>query len=253
MAARRRRSRRRRGRFGVLYKLLSVLLILAAIVAGSIVFFRVEEITVTGGVVYTEQQIIDASGIELGDNLILIQRVPTGRKILGTLPYIKDVNIRRTLPNGLHITVNECTPVAALEGEEDAWWIMDGSTKLLEQGNEELAGSYLKITGLTPLKPSAGGRLAVSVEESAKLDSLKEILAALEERGLYGRAERMDLSAVSEIRLELDGYYTVRMPMYSDDFHRLIHTLQVVSENSAVVGRRGTIDLTGQRPRFIPD
>lgn len=253
MAARRRSSRRRRGRSGVLYKLLSVLLILAAIVTGSIVFFRVEEITVTGGSAYTEQQIVDASGVELGDNLILVQRVPTGRKILSELPYIKDVNIRRALPNSLRITVNECIPVTAMEGEEGAWWIMDSSTKLLEQGNEELAGQYMKITGLTPLRPSAGGRLAVSVEESPKLDSMKEILSAMEERGLFGRVERMDLSAVSEIRLELDGYYTVRMPMYSDDFHRLIHTLQVMTENAAVAGRKGTIDLTGERPRFIPD
>ena len=253
MAARGSKYRRRRGRFGVLYKLLSVLLILAAIVAGCIVFFRVEEITVAGSTTYTEQQIIDASGVELEDNLFLIRKVPTGRKILNALPYIKDVNIRRALPNGLQITVNECIPVAALEGEEDTWWLMDSSGKLLEQGDETLAKPYMKISGLTALMPSAGGRLAVSVEESTKLDSLKSILAALEERGMFADANSMDLSAVSEIRMIYQDHFTVRMPMYSNDFHLLIHTLEAVSENSAVAGRPGTIDLTGERPRFIPD
>lgn len=252
MAARGSKYRRRRGRFGVLYKLLSVLLVLAAIIAGCIVFFRVEEITVTGSTTYTQQQVIDASGVEMEDNLILIQRVPTGRKIINALPYIKEVNIRRALPNGLLITVTECVPVAALEGEGDSWWILDSSAKLLEQGEDDLAKPYMKITGLTALKPSAGGRVAVAAEETTKLDSLKAILAALEERGIFADVNSVDLSAVTEIRLVYQDHYTVRMPMYSDDFHRLIHTMQAVAENPKVAGRSGTIDLTRDAPSFIP-
>lgn len=253
MAARGSKYRRRRGRFGVLYKMLSILLILAAVIAGCIVFFRVEEITVTGSTTYTEQQIIAASGVELEDNLFLVQKVPTARRILKAMPYIREVNIRRILPNGLQITVSECVPVAALEGEKGSWWIMDSGGKLLEQGDAALAASYLKVTGLTALMPSAGGKLAVSVEESTRLDSLKAILAALEERGMFAQAGSMDLSAVSEIRMTYQDRFTVRMPMYSDDFHLLIHTLEAIAESSAVAGRSGTIDLTGERPRFIPE
>ena len=252
MAARGSKYRRRRGRFGVLYKLLSVLLILVALVAGCIVFFRVEKITVIGSTTYTEQQIIDTSGVEIGDNLFLVQKVPTGRRILGVLPYIKDVNIRRNLPNGLVITVNECVPVAALEGEGDSWWILDSSAKLLEQGDRTRVENYMKVTGLTALKPSAGGKVAVSAEETTKLGSLKSILAALEEREMFADVNSVDLSAVTEIHMIYQDCYTVRMPMYSDDFHRLIHTLQVVAEHPKVAGRSGTIDLTRKDPSFIP-
>lgn len=253
MAGRGSKYRRRRGRFGVLYKLLSVLLILAAIIAGCIVFFRVEEITVTGSTTYTEQQIIDVSGVEMEDNLFLVRKVPTGRRILNALPYIKEVNIRRELPNGLLITVNECVPVAALKGEGDAWWILDSTAKLLEQGNDDLAKPYMKVTGLEALKPSAGGRVAVSAEETTKLDSLKSILAALEEREMFAHVNSVDLSGVTEICMVYQGHYTVRLPMYSDDFYRLIHTLQVVAEHPSVAGRSGTIDLTRKDPSFVPD
>ncbi len=253
MAARGSKYRRRRGRFGVLYKLLSVLLILAALVAGCIVFFRVEEITVTGSTTYSEQQIIDVSGVEMEDNLFLVQKVPTGRKILGALPYIKEVNIRRDLPNGLLITVNECIPVAALEGEGDSWWILDSSAKLLEQGDDTLAQPFMKITGLTALKPTEGDRVAVSVEETTKLDSLKSILAALEERGMVAEVNSVDLSAATEIRMVYQEHYKVKMPMYSDDFHRLIHTMQALAAHPKVAGRPGTIDLTLKDPTFNPD
>lgn len=253
MAVRGSNYRRRRGRSGVLYKMLSVLLILAAIIAGCIVFFRVEKINVAGSTTYTRQQIIDVSGVEMGDNLFLIRKIPTGRKILNALPYIKTVNLRRELPNGLAITVTECVPVAALKGEEDSWWILDSSGKLLEQGDQSLAEPFMKITGLTALKPSEGGRLSVSVEETTKLESLKSILAALEERGLFDQVNSIDLSAVTEIRMVYRDHYTVCLPMYSDDFHRLIHTMQAMAEYPKVSGRPGTIDLTLSKPSFRPE
>ena len=253
MAARGSKYSRRRGRFGVLYKMLSVLLILAALAAGCTVFFRVEKITVTGSTTYTGQQIIDVSGVEMGDNLFLVSRVPTGRKILGELPYIKAVNIHRNLPNELAITVSECIPVAALEGEGDCWWILDSGAKLLEQGDQARVESYMKVTGLTALQPSVGGKVAVSVEETTKLGSLKAILAALEEREMFADVNSVDLSAVTEIHMIYQDRYSVRMPAYSDDFHRLIHTLQVVAEHPKVAGRSGTIDLTRKDPSFIPD
>ena len=59
MAARRnRRGRRRnRGRFSALYKLLSVLIIFAAILMGCVVFFRVSTVEITGDSPYTEEEI----------------------------------------------------------------------------------------------------------------------------------------------------------------------------------------------------
>ena len=59
MAARRnRRGRRRnRGRFSALYKLLSVLIIFAAILMGCVVFFRVNTVEITGDSPYTEEEI----------------------------------------------------------------------------------------------------------------------------------------------------------------------------------------------------
>ena len=74
MAARRnRRGRRRnRGRFSALYKLLSVLIIFAAILMGCVVFFRVSTVEITGDSPYTEEEIRRVSGVEQGDNLFTL-------------------------------------------------------------------------------------------------------------------------------------------------------------------------------------
>ena len=74
--ARRRHSkrRRRRGGFGFLYKLLSVLVICAAILTAMTLFFRVGSVVVTGQKRYTAEEIQAASGVELGSNMYLLNK-----------------------------------------------------------------------------------------------------------------------------------------------------------------------------------
>ena len=71
MAARRNRHgrRRNRGRFGFLYKLLSVLAICGCLIAALTLFFRVDTIAVSGQGRYTAQEIQAASGIQEGDTV----------------------------------------------------------------------------------------------------------------------------------------------------------------------------------------
>ena len=252
MAARRSGRRRRRGGFGILFKLLSFLLILGALIAGCIVFFRVEEIRVSGSEIYTQEQIAAASGVEKGDNLFLVGKVSTARKILQELPYIKGVKPYWQLPDKLIIEVTDCTPVCAVEGQGGALWLMDESCKLLEQVDAETAGQYARITGVTPLKPAAGSNLAVSVEESGKADALKQILLAAEDRKMTEKIGAIDLSGTTEIIMTYEGRFRVRLPAYSDDFHKLVHTLEEIAAYLNA-GQKGTVDLTGSRGRFIPD
>ena len=96
MAARRSRKTRRRdrGRFGGLYKLLSVVLILAASLAGCVVFFRVDTVLVEGNGRYTDEEIIAASQVQRGDNLFTLNKSAMLSRILTRLPYVDDLSIQ---------------------------------------------------------------------------------------------------------------------------------------------------------------
>ena len=253
MAARRNnRRRRRRGRFAFLYQLLSVCLILAAILAGCVVFFKVEEVAVSGQSKYTAEEIIQASGIERGDNLFLLNKVRVYRRILNSLPYVDQVSLRRGLPDTVVITVSECVPAFCLEWE-GSWWILDGKGKLLEQTGQAGTQGLAVVTGLTPILPTAGSALAVGEENTPKLDSLLALLSALSERGMLEQVGSVDLSQSAVLSLEYGGRFTVELPMRAEDFSQRVRwleaTLEQLEENES-----GTIDLTGDDAvRFIPD
>jgi cell division protein FtsQ len=244
------RKRRRRGRFGFLYKLLSVILILAAIFAGCVVFFRVSGVTVTGNARYTAEEIISAAGVEEGDNLFLLNKYQIARSILTKLPYVNEVNIRRGLPDILQINVTECAPVASLQSGMD-WWVLDTKGKLLEQGDEALGAEYAVVTGLTPILPSVGSKLAVGEENSAKLQSLTELLSALFERSMAGKVSAIDLSSVASLTLRYDGRFTVELPMTADFSRKVWQLEEVVAMLQS--NESGYLDLTGDKGYFRPD
>ena len=74
MAHRRRNRRRRRGSLGPLLRVLSVLLTAVAVVAALTLFFKVDQVVVSGNSRYSAEEIIEVSGVEQGDNLILMDK-----------------------------------------------------------------------------------------------------------------------------------------------------------------------------------
>ena len=206
---RRHESRRRsRRQFPGLYKAVSAVIILAAVVVACALFFRVSDIQVIGNVRYTAQEIIDVTGVKNGDNLFTVDRSRLAREIQNRLPYIKTVSVRRALPDGLVITVTEGQAVAAIE-QDGRWWLMDSAGKLLEMTSSP--SGYAAITGISPLAPAAGTNLATSEEQRPRLTLLRELLEALEDNGLLDKLNSVDLSQEYQITLTYDRRFTVQL------------------------------------------
>ena len=74
MAAKRRNRRRRRGRASFPLRLLSLIVVIAAIVGALTMFFRIDTIVVQGNARYTDEQIIEAAGVRKEQNLVLLNK-----------------------------------------------------------------------------------------------------------------------------------------------------------------------------------
>lgn len=114
-SSRSRKRRRNRGRLGPLFKVLCLLALVVALTAGATVFFRVEQVVVTGNSRYTQEEIVEVTGIQQGDNLYGWNKFAIAQRLRETLPYIGEVSIRRALPNTVIITVVEWDAVARVE------------------------------------------------------------------------------------------------------------------------------------------
>ena len=121
MASMRHNRKRKRGRrrFGLLFKLLCGAALVAAATLGATVFFQVETIAVVGNSRYTAQEVINASGVQVGDNLFQMNKNQISQQILQQLPYVGEVSPQRGLPSTLTIQVTEISAAARVEVYQD--------------------------------------------------------------------------------------------------------------------------------------
>lgn len=249
MARKTHRGRRSRGRFGFLYVMLSFLLIASALIAGSVVFFRANTITIEGNERYTAEEILSAAQVEQGENLFRINRPLAYQRILKTLPYIRTVNIRRVFPDELSIVVTETRAVVSLSCGE-GHFLLDARGKVLEQVSAPPT-SLPQVTGLTTLTPVVGSWLEVEPDMQHRLDGLTGLLVALEEQDLIGGLTYVDLSSTSDLVFGYTERFTVQMPLICDHDYKiqaLDYAIQHLEENES-----GLIDLTrSSETHFIP-
>ena len=246
MAARRnRRGRRNRGRVGALYKLLSAVLILAAIVLGCVVFFRVNTVEVVGDSPYTAEEITAVSGVEQGDNLFALNKYQISSRIYTQLPYIDTVNFVRRYPDTLVIHVTAGTPAAWFESGGSCW-LVDSRGKILESGDESLVSGRAQLLGLEPVNPTVGNTITVREEEQTRLERLTAFLSAIQARQMTGSLTSfIDLTADYELRFGYGDNLTVLFPMNGDftqSTYYLQQTLWTMDERG--IPRNGTLDLT---------
>ncbi|MCC8130091.1 MAG: FtsQ-type POTRA domain-containing protein [Clostridiales bacterium] len=210
-----------------LYILLSVVLIVAAVVAGSLVFFKAHTFRVEGNERYTEEELLEAADIEEGTNLFQIPRKEIAQEMELSLPYLKKVTVRLLPPETVVIQVTETEPAAAVESDGAIWYI-DYEGKLLEKAEE--SGDYPTVTGLTLLAPSAGTDLAVAEEDSLKAKCLLGLLSALTEREELDRVSSIDLTDSATVTMLYDGRLRVKMGL-NDDFEYDLKMLQAAHES----------------------
>ena len=242
--ARRKHKKRRRGRggFGFLYKLLSVLLICTAILVAMTLFFRVDEIVVTGQRRYTEEEIREASGVEAGSNLYMLNKYDIVRAIVAKLPYIEDIRVNRKLPDTLLIEVRESGRPFALVQDGSAWLISAGG-KIVEQVPEARAGEYGRISGCQLLAPSVGTSIALATEYATQESSLLALLEALEAAGLSENVDGIRLDDLGSLNMDYIGRFTVRMA-YGADYDWELKKLTATLESDKIQDNMtGTIDL----------
>lgn len=284
MASMRHNRKRKRGRrrFGLLFKLLCGAALVAAATLGATVFFQVETIAVVGNSRYTAQEVIDASGVQIGDNLFQMNKNQISQQILQRLPYVGEVSPQRGLPSTLTIQVTEISAAAQVEvyqddsvqaepaaedgaggeadssaqgdssqteGEElpalaDQPWLISASGKLLEAAPE--GSGVLSVTGLTVLAPQAGTMLAVPQEQQSRLATLKELLSALEAAGELEQVSSIDLTHSTWVGMRYRENFDARLPLGEDMAHSLAVLSAAVEDTLQTRGPQaaGTMDLT---------
>lgn len=232
------RRTRRRGRFRFFYKLISLVAVVAAIVTACVIFFRVNEVKVEGNSHYTAQEIIDASEIEMGDNLVTLWTWQINQLVGSKLPYVQRVVVDHTFPDKVTLRVVERTVAATVEGN-GRQWLMASDGYLLETTNQNQG---IAIVGLEVVDPQAGQPMQVSEADQSKGEAIVPLMEALDQAGKLSQCTQFDCSAASSILVSY-GIHQLRFPLHGD-YAQMLNLFQAALDSGQVPDQSRVFDFT---------
>jgi cell division protein FtsQ len=204
--------------------LLQLLIICASVLAMVMalsVFFKVEVIKVSGAKAYSEWDVREASGIEIGDNLLTFSEPRASGQIQAKLPYVNEVRIGIKLPDTVIIYIEELEVAYAAKCSNGIWWLITSEGRVVEQIDDVRAESYTQIEGITLDNPvvnesavaledspqgidpsqSTEETQVVTVTNAQRLSAALTILQALENNGIVGEAASVNVTNLNAIVL----------------------------------------------------
>ena len=241
----------RRSRVRIVFVVLMILLIAAALVGACTVFFRVEFVEVEGNAHYSREQILEAARVDMGENLILTQKDLIAQRLYDSLPYVDSVTVKKRFPTTLRLLITETAPAAAIATEDEmSWWLMDGKGKILEQIDAATAENYTRVLGLYAVEPQIGKPVNVGEGHITQLDGLLGLLKALQERGMTTQINSINASSRTELVMVYQGRIQAKL-LNNVDFNRKILILE---EILAVLGEDewGVLDMKTDKNFYSP-
>lgn len=207
-------------------RLVTVVAVVLALLFGMSIFFKVDKdkILVSGTQKYTAYDVVKASGIKDGENLLTLRKPEIGGRIIEALPYVIKVRPRIKLPDTVIIEVVETDVVYSVEATDGSWWMLRSDGKVVDKTNPADATRTTTIKGLRLASPvigeqavaeepvpeeTEGETVPVTVLGSERLEILISILGFMENHGIIGDCASVDVTNPNNLELWYGSRYQV--------------------------------------------
>lgn len=196
-------NRRRRGNMTLHYSLIAFIALVIFVILSLTVFFNIETADIIGSSIYSADEIIAASGIKGGDNMIRKNMGKAEKNITSQLIYIEEAEITRKLPSSVEILITPCIETASLQ-TEDGYLIVSETGKILCASEEPMEDTFVFI-GAEPAEDMHTGMKFASADEDKT-----EVIYELMQRAGSGFASKITSFDVTD-RLNISCLYENRI------------------------------------------
>lgn len=233
-------SRKRKLKKHILTILLAVVVMCVGLVLVFSLFFKINNITISGDKVYSDKMVIEKSGIEIGENLFKISEEKLTEKLSKGLPYIKSVTIERKLPDTMIINVTAAKEVAAITTEK-GFVLLDETGKVLDK-NASILKENVAVINNIKLKEYIEGETVVLTDKK-KTETLIKLFEAIKNAEMQLLTE-IDLKNINDIKIKYDDRITFAVGSLTNIDTKLARGVAALEkENEINAYSEGTLDL----------
>lgn len=235
-----RKRRRRRQNLSLYYTAVFFLVIVVGIILSLTVFFNVTEVTVDGESIYSSSEIIAASKIKSGDNLVRLNSSKAENSILKSLVYIDTATVSKKFPDKVEITVTPSEEFANVE-YGSGYLLISKNGKILSF-LQTAAKDYPVIKGCETINSEPGSFIKCEDEEKEK--AFYFLVETMLAEGVIEKITLIDISDRYNLSVEYDDRITVELGSQNDLAYKLRFSYMLVNEKISI-NKRGKLYMKG--------
>lgn len=216
-----------------------VVFLAVAVLLSVTVLFKTTEIIVDGeNIPYSSEEIIEASGIDYGDNIFLSKKKAAVKKIVDTFPYIENADVSVKIPGTQIINVDVAVPSFEVS-VNGGYAIVSSNGRVLEE-SESPTYSIPLLRGLKITDTEVGQY--ITFEKDTTKQILSEVIDSINENdvpNIYG----IDISNSANIELNYDNRITISLGVPEDVGYKL-RTAMAIINNELAPTDKGDLDVS---------
>ncbi len=225
---------------------------LSALIFGFIYFFRIETVTVVGSKRYSDEEIVEASGIKKGSNIFFdLDSESVARKIVEKQPYISSVNIRRKIPQGVEIQVRESDAAYYMEICRE-YFILSDNLQVLER-MEVSNEAQIRLYGLKKISckkvDSAFVGQPISFLDSSYRDYFLDVLQVLKQSEMYGKITSITATSKFQMKIMYDDRFEISLGDSSDLNIKLLFSSEIIKTFNEE--QKGSLDVRDPSKGYV--
>lgn len=214
-------------------------------------FLGIRNITVNSTAPYSENEIIDASNIKIGDNIIFLNSNSVAKKIYDTFPYVNEISVIKRYPSSIEISVQGSFPSYCFK-YGDEFICVSEKDKILEKSLEPFP-EVLLIEGANISVSDDGKLIYENSGEDKKL--FTEISESFRNHDL-NFVKSINISKKDNIEVNYDNRIKIVLGDISDLQYKLSTAREIIS-TKINASEKGSLNLKNlkkeNRSYFIPD
>ncbi len=232
-AEKRRKIRKRRITAFLIFFI--VLLMCVGVVLSFTVFFPIDSLSASGSKIYTNEEIIKISGINVGDNLFAANKNAAEKQLKKVLPYVDKVEFDRTLPGTLNIKVKDAQEFACYKIGK-AYYTVSENGWVLKKDTEKNKKLFTVIAN--GVKCKVGSEIVF--EDKSQKELVDTIAQALKSEKLT--ADVINVTNNVELSVKIDNRFDVNFGTSNDLSDKIRHLSGMIKEIPE--GKGGKINLS---------
>ncbi len=241
------RKRRRHGNYIVYYIMMGVFVAVIFGILSVTVLFNTEKIIVDGESVYSDEEIIEASGLKGNENLVRLNTVGIPKKITDALVSLDSVEIKKQYPNAIKITVKAAEPMVNFyyAGKN---YVISHVGRVMQI--DKTAADCMEVIGYQPSESVVVGDY-ITAANPEQDDMITLISATLDKLGITEITE-LNISDTLSITMTYDDRIKIKIGTIYELEQKLIMVKELIADYIDD-GARVSLDVTNtdkviQRP-----